>query len=96
MRIVNLVSAALACFALPAPAMAWGNEGHETIALIARSYLTPNVRAKVDAILASDPGHADRTRHGIARDLGRCVAQLRAIARPRRGTSLTSSSPRRI
>ena len=31
-----------------------GNEGHETIALIARSYLTPGVRAKVDAILAAD------------------------------------------
>ena len=40
---------------VPAPAEAWGNEGHETVALIARSYLTPDVRAKVDALLASDP-----------------------------------------
>jgi hypothetical protein len=38
----------------PAPAYAWGNEGHEAIALIARSYLTPAALARVDAILASD------------------------------------------
>ncbi len=55
MRVVHLAAVATACLALPAPALAWGNEGHETIALIARSYLTSNVRAKVDAILASDP-----------------------------------------
>ncbi len=55
MRRFLLASAALAIMALPAPAFAWGNEGHETIALIARSYLTPDVRAKVDALLASDP-----------------------------------------
>lgn len=36
------------------PALAWGFTGHKTIAAIARSYLTPAVKAKVDAILASD------------------------------------------
>jgi hypothetical protein len=36
------------------PAMAWGYEGHEVVALIARAQLTPAVRAKVDAILATD------------------------------------------
>ena len=39
---------------LPARALAWGYEGHEIIALIARSRLAPTVRAKVDALLASD------------------------------------------
>lgn len=39
----------------PVPASAWGSEGHEVVALIARPELTPPVRAKVDAILASDP-----------------------------------------
>lgn len=39
---------------LTAPAAAWGFEGHEIIAAIARAELTPTVRAKVDAILATD------------------------------------------
>jgi hypothetical protein len=39
---------------LPAPALAWGNEGHEIIAAIAQGYLTPAARAKVDALLAAD------------------------------------------
>jgi hypothetical protein len=39
---------------VPAPACAWGYEGHEVIAAIARTYLTPTVRARVDAILATD------------------------------------------
>jgi hypothetical protein len=35
-------------------ALAWGNEGHETVALIARHYIdqTPGLSAKVDAILS--------------------------------------------
>lgn len=47
--------ALLAGAALPAPARAWGFEGHEIIAAIARARLTPAVRARVDAILATDP-----------------------------------------
>ena len=39
---------------LPSRALAWGYEGHQVIALIARSRLTPAVRAKVDALLATD------------------------------------------
>ncbi len=46
--------ALLLALSAPAPAYAWGNEGHEAIARIARSYLTPAARAWVDAILASD------------------------------------------
>jgi len=37
------------------PALAWGDLGHEVIALIAYKHLTPAARAKVDALLASDP-----------------------------------------
>ena len=37
------------------PAFAWGDEGHEITGLIAYAHLTPAVRAKVDALLASDP-----------------------------------------
>lgn len=50
-RLLTVLPLALSA---PVPAYAWGNEGHETIARIARSYLTPAARARVDAILASD------------------------------------------
>ena len=51
----------LAAFAIIAgaasssPAFAWGNEGHEAIALIARHYLeaTPGLASKVDTLLAT-------------------------------------------
>ena len=38
----------------PGTALAWGSEGHEIIADIARAYLTPQARAQVDAMLAAD------------------------------------------
>jgi len=38
----------------PAPALAWGSEGHQVVALIARQYLKPEARRRVDAILATD------------------------------------------
>ena len=38
----------------PARALAWGYEGHKVIALIARGYLAPATRGKVDALLAAD------------------------------------------
>ena len=40
--------------AVPEPALAWGTEGHKVVAAIAQGYLTPAVRAKVDALLATD------------------------------------------
>ena len=43
---------------------AWGDDGHEVIALIAQSWLDPAVRKKVDAMLAADPDTL--TRHDIA------------------------------
>ena len=54
LRVRNLI-AAIAVAAIPAPALAWGPEGHEVVAMIARAYLTPDTRRKVDAILATDP-----------------------------------------
>ena len=36
-------------------AAAWGDEGHEVVALIAQNYLTPDVKARIDVLLASDP-----------------------------------------
>lgn len=38
----------------PAPALAWGDEGHKIIALVAYARLTPAAREKVDAILRDD------------------------------------------
>lgn len=49
-----LVALLLGALALPGPAFAWGYEGHKVVAAIARSYLTPSVRDKVDALLAAD------------------------------------------
>ena len=55
MRLADLAAcAALVIGAFPAPALAWGYEGHEIIADLARMRLTPAVRAKVDAMLAVD------------------------------------------
>jgi hypothetical protein len=41
-------------FAQPRLALAWGNDGHEVVALIAQSYLDPDVRKRVTALLAAD------------------------------------------
>ncbi len=57
MSIIARLAAAVAGTAMtvaPTAAMAWGYEGHQVIADIARAELTAAVRGKVDAILASD------------------------------------------
>lgn len=48
----------------PAPALAWGDEGHEIVALVAQSFLDPPVRKKVAALLAADTD--SHTAHDIA------------------------------
>jgi hypothetical protein len=48
------VVAAMSALSFPAAALAWGYEGHEVVAAIARGYLTPQVRARVDQMLAAD------------------------------------------
>ena len=52
----RILAACIAAIALAAagPAAAWGDLGHKVTALIAYRHLTPTVRAKVDALLASD------------------------------------------
>ena len=50
-----ITTVSIALLLAPSPAFAWGYEGHEIIATIARADLTPAVRAKVDAILSTDP-----------------------------------------
>jgi hypothetical protein len=49
----GLMLAAMAACA-PAPALAWGDEGHRIIALVAYRHLTPAVRVKADQLLAGD------------------------------------------
>ena len=44
----------LPLIAAPTSALAWGYEGHEVIADITCDLLTPALRAKVDALLATD------------------------------------------
>jgi S1/P1 Nuclease len=56
----------VACFLAlhPRPALAWGDEGHEIIALVAERFLDPAVREKIAAMLAADPDNL--TAHDIA------------------------------
>jgi hypothetical protein len=49
-----LPMAAIVAMNFPFGAFAWGFEGHEIVAAIARGYLTPQVRDKVDQMLAAD------------------------------------------
>jgi hypothetical protein len=46
--------AAMWALSFPTGVFAWGYEGHEIVAAIARGYLTPQVRGKVDQMLAAD------------------------------------------
>jgi hypothetical protein len=46
--------AAMCALNFPTGAFAWGFVGHKTVAALARGYLTPQVRAKVDQMLAAD------------------------------------------
>lgn len=48
------ISAALAFAALGGEARAWGNEGHQVVALIARDHLAPPVRRRVEQLMAGD------------------------------------------
>jgi nuclease S1 len=50
--------------AQPRSALAWGDEGHEVVALVAQSFLEPDVRKRVSALLAADT--SSLTAHDIA------------------------------
>ena len=55
-KIPKLLAAAVAMLSLYAAALAWGSEGHQVIALIAQSRLTPAAKAEVNRLLALEPG----------------------------------------
>ncbi len=68
-RLANVLCGMAAAGALclsSAPAHAWGDEGHEVIALIADHYLEPRVRERVQAILDGDD--SDLTGRDIAHE----------------------------
>jgi hypothetical protein len=48
------LAATVGALSVPTGAFAWGNEGHEIVAALAQGYLTPQVRTKVDQMLAAD------------------------------------------
>lgn len=49
------IAAALLVLLPSTGALAWGDLGHRTIALIAEHYLDPAAKQRIDALLASDP-----------------------------------------
>ena len=49
----------------PQRALAWGDDGHKTVALIAQHYLTPAAKTMVDAMLAADTDN-NLTAHDFA------------------------------
>jgi hypothetical protein len=53
------VVAFLALLAVPSAALAWHDGGHATISLVAYRQLTPETRAKLDAILAQHPRYKE-------------------------------------
>jgi hypothetical protein len=53
-RGVAVLGAMLSLGSLPTVVYAWGDEGHEVVGLIATHYLTPDVKKKVNQILAAD------------------------------------------
>jgi len=54
MKTVLALATSVLVIAVAQPAAAWGDLGHEVIAKIAYSRLTPTAKAKVDALLAAD------------------------------------------
>ena len=52
------IAAIAAAVVMPSAAWAWGNEGHEVIALIAASELSPAAKAKVEQLLGGDAASA--------------------------------------
>ncbi len=64
-KLCTAIAMVLAANALwSCPGLAWGDDGHEVIALIAQSRLNPAARQNVEALLAVDPDTL--TAHNIA------------------------------
>jgi hypothetical protein len=66
MRLIAAGTLALALAADAAhtrAALAWGDEGHQVVALVAQSFLEADVRKRINALLAADTD--DLTAHDI-------------------------------
>lgn len=61
--VIVAIAAALN-FAQPHAALAWGDEGHQVVALIAQSFLDTDAQKRVSALLAADT--SSLTAHDIA------------------------------
>jgi hypothetical protein len=64
LRLAILVCAVTLNLSQARPALAWGDEGHEIVALVAQSFLESDVRKRVAALLAADTSNL--TAHDIA------------------------------
>ncbi len=64
LKFIPRAAAALVLVSLASPALAWGQNGHAVIGLVAQHFLKPDVKKKVDALLASDTDPL--TAHDIA------------------------------
>ena len=62
-RAILCGAAALVFVSLPAPAHAWGCEGHQVIALLAEKHLTPHALAMAEKILADGPVDPNLSRY---------------------------------
>ena len=58
MRRLIAIATIAAAVLMPSPAWAWGNEGHEVVALIAASELSPVAKAKVEQLLGGDAANS--------------------------------------
>jgi hypothetical protein len=61
---MKAIAVALTLALFPQFALAWGDDGHKVVALIAEHYLTPDARNTVSALLAQDTDPL--TAHDIA------------------------------
>jgi hypothetical protein len=65
MRVIAAAALSLSSFlSLPHQALAWGDEGHTTVALIAEHFLQPGVKTQITAMLAADTDNL--TKHDFA------------------------------
>ena len=72
-------------------AFAWGDEGHEIIALVAEQYLEPLPRTKLVAMLAADKDNL--TAHDIASEASRLrPRRLRGTLQAHPGSGISSTS----
>jgi hypothetical protein len=56
MKVIVAVLGLAMVAAAPQRASAWGDDGHNTVALIAQHFLTPPAKKTIDAMLAADTG----------------------------------------